>query len=43
MINFTDFKNEPSELVESQIKAVQRVIKSGWYILGDELVEFERA
>jgi dTDP-4-amino-4,6-dideoxygalactose transaminase len=32
---------EPNDLVQAQLKACERVIKSGWYILGKELENFE--
>ncbi len=41
MIQMNDFKTEPEELVRQQIAAVERVLRSGWYILGNEVKEFE--
>jgi dTDP-4-amino-4,6-dideoxygalactose transaminase len=41
MILMNDFTTEPEELLEQQLAAVQRVLKSGWYILGQEVKNFE--
>lgn len=41
MIPLNDFKAEPEELLQAQLKAVERVLRSGWYILGNELKAFE--
>jgi len=41
MILMNDFRVEPDELVQAQIAAVGRVLKSGWYVLGKELRQFE--
>lgn len=38
-----DFQAEPVELVQQEIAAVGKVIKSGWYILGNEVKNFESA
>jgi dTDP-4-amino-4,6-dideoxygalactose transaminase len=43
MILMNDFKAGPRALVDAQMRAVQRVLESGWYILGREVEEFERA
>lgn len=37
-----DFKTEPPQLIEDMLNAVRRVLVSGWYILGNEVVEFEK-
>jgi dTDP-4-amino-4,6-dideoxygalactose transaminase len=37
-----DFKAEPPELRAAMLKATQRVIDSGWYVLGDEVAKFEK-
>ncbi len=37
-----DFKAEPAELRESMIAAVRRVMESGWYVLGNEVLSFEK-
>jgi dTDP-4-amino-4,6-dideoxygalactose transaminase len=36
-----DFLREPLELIESQKKAVESVLKGGWYILGPKVKTFE--
>lgn len=41
MILMNDFKSEPEQLIKQELKAVERVIRSGWYILGNEVKEFE--
>lgn len=41
MILMNDFKADPEELKLAEIKAAERVIRSGWYILGNELKAFE--
>ncbi|ASU40567.1 pyridoxal-5'-phosphate-dependent protein [Herbaspirillum sp. meg3] len=43
MILMNDFKAEPEELVQRQLAAVERVLRSGWYILGKEVKDFEAA
>ena len=42
MILMNDFKAEPAELREAMLDATQRVIESGWYVLGNEVVAFEK-
>ena len=42
MILMNDFKAEPLELIEAMQAAASRVIASGWYVLGNEVVTFER-
>jgi dTDP-4-amino-4,6-dideoxygalactose transaminase len=42
MILMNDFKSEPPELREAMLVAVRRVLESGWYVLGTEVVEFEK-
>lgn len=42
MILMNDFKAEPTELREAMLGAVRRVLESGWYVLGNEVVAFER-
>ena len=37
-----DFKSEPTELRDAMLGAVRRVIESGWYVLGNEVVTFEK-
>ncbi len=41
MILMNDFKAESEHLRESILKATQRVIDSGWYVLGEEVKQFE--
>ncbi len=41
MVLMNDFKAEPEELIRRQAAAAERVIRSGWYILGKELQAFE--
>ena len=41
MILINDFKTEPEELRSAMVNATKRVIDSGWYVLGKELVSFE--
>lgn len=41
MILFNDFSKEPPELKQEIQLAIQRVVDSGWFILGKELEAFE--
>jgi dTDP-4-amino-4,6-dideoxygalactose transaminase len=43
MILMNDFKAEPEELRQGTLIAVERVLRSGWYILGNEVKQFESA
>lgn len=43
MILMNDFKAEPEELLAAQVSAAERVIRSGWYVLGHEVKTFEAA
>ena len=43
MILMNDFRAEPTELIQQEIAAVEKVIKSGWYILGNQVKTFESA
>src|SRR5438552_7897933 len=43
MILMNDFKAEPEELRQCEIVAVERVLRSGRYILGNEVKVFEAA
>lgn len=43
MIHMNEFKAEPEELLAAEARAAERVIRSGWYILGGELARFEKA
>lgn len=42
MILMNDFKAEPPELRERMLDAVHRVLDSGWYVLGNEVLSFEQ-
>lgn len=42
MILMNDFKAEPAELREAMLAAARRVLESGWYVLGNEVVAFEK-
>lgn len=42
MILMNDFKAEPPELRYGMLDAVRRVIESGWYVLGNEVITFEK-
>lgn len=41
MIQMNDFRADPQSLVEGEIAACQRVLQSGWYVLGEEVKHFE--
>jgi dTDP-4-amino-4,6-dideoxygalactose transaminase len=41
MILMNDFRAEPEELIQKELAAVERVLRSGWFILGNEVKEFE--
>ncbi|WP_320664925.1 DegT/DnrJ/EryC1/StrS family aminotransferase [Prochlorococcus sp. MIT 1223] len=43
LIKLNDFKREPSSLIEDQVKAVEKVLNSGWWILGKEVEDFEKS
>ncbi|MGH9614050.1 MAG: DegT/DnrJ/EryC1/StrS family aminotransferase, partial [Bryobacteraceae bacterium] len=43
MIQFNDFKRQWRDTGADTLAAVDAVGKSGWYILGDEVREFEKA
>lgn len=43
MILINDFKAEPADLRQAMLAATERVIASGWYILGQECKNFEAA
>jgi dTDP-4-amino-4,6-dideoxygalactose transaminase len=42
MIKFNDFTREPEELQEAERSAIARSLKSGHYILGEEVKKFEK-
>ncbi len=41
MIALNDFKAEPEALRQAELQAVERVLRSGWYVLGPEVKAFE--
>jgi len=41
MILMNDFKREEESLISAQLVAVERVLRSGWYVLGNEVKAFE--
>lgn len=41
MILMNDFKAEPEALIQAELGAVERVLRSGWYVLGAEVKAFE--
>ncbi len=43
MILMNDFKAEPEVLRQRELQAVERVLRSGWYVLGTEVRQFESA
>jgi dTDP-4-amino-4,6-dideoxygalactose transaminase len=43
MIVMNDFRAEPVELQQQELAAVERVLRSGWYVLGKEVKAFESA
>lgn len=42
MILMNDFKAEPPTLREAMLGAARRVLESGWYVLGNEVIAFEQ-
>lgn len=42
MILMNDFKAEPAELRDEMLIAARRVLESGWYVLGNEVIAFEK-
>ena len=42
MIVMNDFKREYAAINEEVMPAIRRVLKSGWYVLGDEVNKFEQ-
>jgi dTDP-4-amino-4,6-dideoxygalactose transaminase len=43
MILMNNFNAEPEELRQRELEAVERVLNSGWFILGNEVQQFEKA
>ena len=42
MIRMNDFAGEPEALIQAQLRATEQVIRSGWYILGTAVEQFEK-
>ncbi len=42
-ILMNDFKAEPEALIRLQTEAAERVIRSGWFVLGNEVKAFEQS
>lgn len=42
-IPFNDFQREPEALIEAQLRAAEAVIRSGWWVLGQQVQAFEQA
>jgi dTDP-4-amino-4,6-dideoxygalactose transaminase len=42
MTEFTGLKQEYDEISDEINEAVNRVLRGGWYILGEELTSFEQ-
>lgn len=42
IVSANDLRREPEELVLSELAAVERVLRSGWWILGEEVGGFEQ-
>jgi len=43
MIRMNDFRAEPQALLTAELAAAERVLRSGWYVLGNEVKAFETA
>ena len=41
MIPMNGFQTEPEELIQRELDAAEKVIRSGWYVLGNEVNNFE--
>src|SRR4051812_33743804 len=41
VVTMNDFASEPEALVQAQLAACERVLRSGWWILGREVGSFE--
>jgi dTDP-4-amino-4,6-dideoxygalactose transaminase len=42
MILMHDFRAELEELLQKEMVAVERVLRSGWYVLGNEVKAFDK-
>ena len=40
-VKFNSFSKEPAELIKLELKVAEKVIRSGWWILGSNVEEFE--
>ena len=40
-VSMNDFRAEPEALVQAEVAACERVIRSGWWVLGPEVGAFE--
>lgn len=40
-ISMNDFQAEPPDLLEQELRAVENVLRSGWYVLGKAVKQFE--
>ena len=43
MIRMNDFKADPAQLLQQELAAAERVLQSGWFVLGKEVEQFEAA
>ncbi len=41
-VRMNDFQSEPEDLLRAELTACERVIRSGWWILGSEVAAFEK-
>lgn len=41
MISMNDFRSQDEGLIKSELEAVERVLRSGWWVLGSEVESFE--
>lgn len=42
-IPFNDFQREPETLIQDQMRAAEAVLRSGWWVLGQQVQTFEQA
>ena len=42
VVKMNDFAGEPEELIRAELAACERVLRSGWWILGQEVAAFEK-
>ncbi len=42
-VPFNDFKRDPEELLQAELSAVDEVLRSGWWVLGQNVQAFESA